>query len=215
MSAPAADGLARVLPCAALALALAGCPHQVAQPDAAILAADTGPADPRYLGAIALDDTAVSAIDPSTLPASPRACRAPLLARVTYVTDGDTIHVEGVSETTGDVTIRMIGVDAPEIMHGAGTVADCYGDEAAAFSLQLDGHLLWLTFDAQCLDPYGRTLAYLTYGPAEHQSWERQLLRRGFARTLSIAPNTTNAILYAEDAQLAEGEGVGLWSACP
>ncbi|MFO0683422.1 MAG: thermonuclease family protein [Sandaracinus sp.] len=207
--------LARAFVVLALALGATGCPHQSPPPDAALVEADTGPGDPRFLDPITLDDTAVMAMDPSALPASPSACRAPLLARVTFITDGDTIHVEGVTEATGDLTIRMIGINAPEIAHGAGTTAECYGDEATTFTRQLDGHLLWLTFDGECFDVYGRTLAYLTYGPAEHQSWERQMLRRGFARTLSIAPNTTNAITYAEDARLAEHEGAGLWSACP
>ena len=201
----------------ALALLVVGCPHQAPREDAAPDPGfDAGPPEPSFVGPVPFDDTAVSAIDPRTLPASPSACRAPLLARVTRVTDGDTFHVDGISESTGDLTIRIIGVNAPEIMHGAGTPpAECYGDEATVFTEQLVDHRVWLTFDPDCLDVYGRTLAYVTYGSAPTQMWERQMLRRGFARTLSISPNTTHRALFADDEAIAQSEHVGLWSACP
>ena len=100
-------------------------------------------------------------------------------------------------------------------MHGPGTVADCYGDSASAFSQQLLGHLVWLTFDPDCLDVYGRTLAYVTYGAASSQMWERQMLRRGFARTLAIAPNVSHRALFDDDEAVARIEQAGLWTACP
>lgn len=206
---------AAVWPLVVGALALAGCPHQASPDDAHVAAADTGPLDPSFEGPIAFDDGATMAIDPATLPAATGPCRAPLLARVTRDVDGDTVHVDGVSELTGDLDVRFIGVNAPEIAHGAGTVAECYGDEATTFTQQLEGHLVWLTFDRECFDVYGRTLAYVFYGSAPEQSWERQLLRRGFARTLSIAPNTSMRPTFDGDEAIAMSEGVGLWSACP
>lgn len=193
---------------------LPACPHQTAPVDAAVAAQDAGPLDPLFSGPIAIDDAVTMALDPTSLPAGPSACRAPLLARVTRAVDGDTTHVDGVSEVTGDLAIRFIGVNAPEIAHGAGTVTECYGDEATAFTSQLVGHLVWLTFDRDCLDAYGRTLAYVRYGPAESQSWERQMLRRGLARTLSISPNTTFRLTFEGDELAAQAERVGLWSAC-
>jgi endonuclease YncB( thermonuclease family) len=199
-----------------LALALVGCPHQAPHEDAAETPHfDAGPIDPSFDGTPAFDDDATTAIDPATLATSTSACRAPLLARVTRAVDGDTLHVDGISESTGDLTIRIIGVDAPEIAHGAGTVADCYGDEATTFTTQLVGHVVWLTFDPDCLDMYGRTLAYVIYGAAPSQMWERQMLRRGFARTLAIAPNTTHRALFTDDEAVAQIEHAGLWSACP
>jgi micrococcal nuclease len=200
----------------ALAAALTGCPHQSPPVDAVTPTFDAGPQDPAYVGPVPFDDMATMAIAPSTLPASTSACRAPLLARVTRVVDGDTFHVDGLSESTGDLTIRIIGIDAPEIMHGAGSPpADCYGDEATTFTRQLENHVVWLTFDPDCLDVYGRSLAYVIYGSAPTQMWERQMLRRGFARTLAIAPNTTHRALFSDDEAIAQLEHAGLWSACP
>ncbi len=200
----------------ALSALMLGCPHQEPPVDAAPPPRfDAGPPDPLFQGDITLDDVAVMAIDPSTLRAGASPCRAPLLARVTRVVDGDTMHVEGVSEPTGDLDIRFIGINAPEIAHGSGTVAECYGDAAHTFTMQLEGHLVWLTFDAECLDVYGRTLAYVTYGSGTSQMWERQLLRRGFARILSISPNTSYRPLFESDVTIAMSERAGLWSACP
>lgn len=201
--------------CVVLALALSGCPHQEPVVDAYVPQVDSGPPDPSFEGPVPFDDAATMALDPTTLPAGSSPCRAPLLARVTRDVDGDTIHVDGVSEPTGDLDIRFIGVNAPEIAHGTGTVAECYGDEATTFTTQLVGHLVWLTFDAECLDVYGRTLAYVSYGAAPEQMWERQLLRRGFARTLAIAPNTSYRPLFESDQSIAQNEHMGLWSACP
>lgn len=198
------------------AAALIGCPHQEPPVDAAAPPPhDVGPPDPAFEGPITFDDDATMLLDPTLLPAGAAACRAPLLARVTRDVDGDTMHVDGISEPTGDLDIRFIGVNAPEIAHAPGEVPDCYGDEATTFTRQLEGHLVWLTFDAECLDPYDRTLAYVYYGASPIQSWERQLLRRGFARTLSISPNTSQRGLFADDEMIAQNEHVGLWSACP
>jgi micrococcal nuclease len=194
---------------------LCGCPRSGSMLDAGSDIEDGGvlPGNP-FEGELTLDDDAVSAIDPATLPATAAACRRPLLGRVTFVSDGDTVHVSGVSEL-GEWQVRLIGVDTPEIAHG-GSPADCFGPEAQAFtSASLDGRLVWLTFDAGCLDSFERSLAYLWIGAGAGDLWQRQLLRRGMARTLSIAPNVTMARTFEDDQQIAADDDVGLWGACP
>ena len=197
-------------------LALSGCPRQSVDDDAG--SDDAGPYDPatgnRFTGEISLDDTRVMGTAPSSLRAGASACRAPLLVRVSRAVDGDTIHVTGISEPTGDIDVRFIGVNAPEIIHSAGDVNECYGPEATVFTNQLTGHLVWLTFDAGCEDIYHRTLAYVHIGAGDGDLWQRQLLRRGFARTLTVAPNDMYAPLLATDEMTAMTEGAGLWSAC-
>jgi micrococcal nuclease len=153
------------------------------------------------------------ALDPRTLQSGATACRGPLLGRVSRIVDGDTMHVNGVSEI-GEWDIRFIGVNAPEISH-MGSTPDCFGNEATVFTNQLAGRLVWLTFDAGCNDPYDRTLAYVWVGGGTGDLWQRQLLRRGFARTLSIDPNTSFAGVFEGEQSTAEAAGTGLWSACP
>lgn len=203
----------RSLPLVFAALALAGCiaaPRQTPVPD--------GGYDPaqgnRFDGPLALDDFRVRDLDPATLPSVEGACSAPQLAIVTYVSDGDT--VDGVLLDGTRITVRMIGVDTPEIEHGdGGPPAECYGNQATSLSELLRGRYVWLTFDQGCLDPFERTLAYVWVGSGPGDLWQRQLLRRGYARTLSIAPNTAMASTFEEDRASAEAADLGLWSACP
>jgi endonuclease YncB( thermonuclease family) len=162
---------------------------------------------------VAFDDDLVAAIDPSTLPAARSPCRAPVLARVTWATDGDTITVEPIDGAPRE-RVRMIGVDTPEVAHRAGEVDDCYGPEAHAFSRTLVDHLVWLTFDELCVDPYERTLAYVSLSPLPEGLWERQLLRRGLARALVIGRNRALETIVLADEARAREESRGLWDAC-
>ncbi|MCC6873297.1 MAG: thermonuclease family protein [Sandaracinaceae bacterium] len=205
---------ARVSALLALALSLTGCPRTTGTPRDAGFDA---PYDPtvgnRFQGPISLDDQRVAAIDPLSLSAGATPCRAPLLARVYQVTDGDTVSVLGVEEVV-DLRIRLIGVDTPEIAHDA-TPAECFGDEAAAFTSQLQGRVVWLTFDNSCLDPFGRTLAYVFVGGGAGDFWQRQLLRRGLARQFTDSSDRTFASLFAEDLSTAQAAPTGLWAVCP
>lgn len=162
---------------------------------------------------VVFDDDALRALDGSDLPAGAAPCRAPALVWVEWAVDGDTIDVT--DATTGAAEkVRVIGIDSPEVAH-PGTPADCYGPEAAAFTSALVGHLVWLTFEGACTDRYDRTLAHVHVAGAPEGSWARQLLRRGLARTLSIAPNTAYERLFESDERLARDGALGLWSACP
>jgi micrococcal nuclease len=182
---------------------------------------DAGPMESHYdpvLGnafdhPVELDDARVETMDPAGLPEGLSPCRPPVLVRVTRVTDGDTVFVSGVSEALAE-HVRLIGIDTPEIAHD-GMPADCYGPEADAFTGQLQSREVWLTFDAECRDPYDRLLAYVFVGPGPQDSWQRQLLRRGFAGTLRIPPNDTYYEQFAMDQAAAVRDAAGMWGACP
>ncbi len=190
-----------------------GCPRRTSEVDAGDtdVGYDSGVGD-AFTGEIVFDDARVMGIDPATLRSGASRCRAPILARVTRVVDGDTMHVTGVSEVLGDAVVRFIGVNAPEI---SSTPAECYGDAATVFTNQLSGHLVWLTFDVECMDRYDRLLAYVHIGAGYGDMWQRQLVRRGFAFATEFPPNSTFASRFASDQTVAESEGAGLWTACP
>ena len=89
------------------------------------------------------------------------------------------------------------------------------GDDAFAHTAgALDGRLVWLTFDAECLDVYDRTLAYVFRDSDEAGFFNRSLLRGGYGTTLTIEPNDTYAELFAADSRAARDEDAGLWAAC-
>lgn len=197
------------------ALALAGCPG---------LQDRTLAGGNDFEGPVRLDDDLVASVDPAMLPVvGPiAACNPPVLGVVTSVTDGDTIRVTPIEGTLPeDRPIRLIGVDTPEVAHPEGmppTTAECYGNTAGIFTEQLLDRVVWLTFDAGCTDSNGRYLAYVWVGPGIEDLWQRQLLRRGLATTLSIEPNTAYAGVFNEDELFAQGVDtgieLGLWAAC-
>lgn len=162
--------------------------------------------------AIVVSNDRTMLADVSKLPQAVTPCREPMLARVTRVLDGDTFYAVGVNETYSG-KIRILEVNAPEVAH-EGSAAECFGNTAMEFTQQLTDKQVWLSFDQECEDKYGRLLAYVTFGPGPQDSWERQLLRRGLARTLVIGKNTAMADKLHADENAAQSAGVGLWSAC-
>ncbi len=163
--------------------------------------------------ALAADDAAVRALDGTPLPTGANPCAAPMLVRVNYAVDGDTFYATPDGGGAARIKVRMIGVDTPEIEHD--DPAECYGDEAFAYTrAQLDGHLAWLSFDAECLDRYDRTLAYVTRGAGADGFYNRRLVQLGYATHLEVPPNDAYADMILADERAARTSGVGLWGAC-
>ena len=126
---------------------------------------------------------------------------------VVEVTDGDTIEVslpEGVED------VRYIGVDTPEVDPNIGV--ECFGKQASELNRELvEGEQVRLVFDAERRDRYDRLLAYVYVGETFVNA---ELVRRGYARTLTIEPNDTFAERFARLAQEAANAGRGLWGVC-
>ena len=130
-------------------------------------------------------------------------------ARVVRVIDGDTIEVS-IDGTTEDV--RYIGVDTPESVT-PGEPVECFGRRAAELNERLvSGRTVRLRFDRERRDRYGRLLAYVYVG---ERFVNAALMRGGYARTLTIAPNDSFAGLFDRLEQAAGNAGRGLWGACP
>lgn len=145
--------------------------------DAFAGAASPGATVPYSVHAERLRDPA--AADPSRMTA----------ARVVRVVDGDTVVAE-IRRPAGGLesreTLRLIGVDAPEL--GRGTrPADPGGPEsAAAARALLDGREVLLAFDRELRDRYGRVLAYLY--SLDGVCLNLELVRSGAARALLKYP---------------------------
>jgi micrococcal nuclease len=135
----------------------------------------------------------------------------PFSARVVRAVDGDTLLVRlasGASER-----VRVIGVDTPEDV-APGRPVQCWSRRAAAFTQRmLGGREVRLVPGRELHDRYGRLLAYVRR--SDGLDLEVELLRRGMARTLAIAPNVDRAARYATLEIAARRAGRGLWGACP
>ena len=86
-------------------------------------------------------------------------CAQPRQVRVGCVLDGDTFRV-GTCDPSAP-SVRLLGIDAPEIAHG-GQPAECYGIEATnALARRIEGEQVLLEFDENCYDVYNRELAWV------------------------------------------------------
>ena len=132
--------------------------------------------------------------------------------RVVRVIDGDTIRVQ-LDDPREQRTVRYIGVDTPETVK-PGEAVQCYGHAASEFNSRLvAGRRVALVLGRERRDRYGRLLAYVR---VEHgASVEDELLRGGYARTLTIPPNDDRASHYAALERRARSRHRGLWGACP
>ncbi|MEA2687011.1 MAG: micrococcal nuclease [Actinomycetota bacterium] len=127
---------------------------------------------------------------------------------VDRVIDGDTIVV------AGGYHIRLIGIDTPETKDPRRPV-QCFGQEASAFLTDLlpRGTGVRLVGDVEDLDIYDRTLAY-AYRLPDGLFVNADLVRQGYARTLTIPPNVAHADEFLALVEQAREAGRGLWSAC-
>ncbi|HEX2032158.1 MAG TPA: thermonuclease family protein [Actinomycetota bacterium] len=132
------------------------------------------------------------------------------LVPVLRVVDGDTLHV---LRRGRDETIRLIGIDTPEVDWYGGR-AECFGAVAGRFLTGLlQGERVRLEFDEERIDPYGRTLAYLYL--EDGRFLNLLLVRRGFATVTIYEPNDRHEDRLRAAEEAARSSEAGLWSACP
>ena len=126
--------------------------------------------------------------------------------KVVRVIDGDTIEIEGGEK------VRYIGMDAPETVDPVKPV-QCFGPEASAENKKLvEGKIVLLEKDTSERDRYGRLLRYVYVG---NVFIDLDLVRDGFARVLTMAPDVEYERQFVAAEQQAQQTKKGLWSACP
>ena len=139
-------------------------------------------------------------------------------ARVVEVVDGDTVVVELAG---GDrESVRYIGIDTPE--SNPDVPYECFGHESERANADLvGGREVTLEIGREPRDDYGRLLAFVRVAARGGPGGERQellvnaeLIRLGYARTLTIAPNDVLAPLFERLEAEAGRAGRGLWGAC-
>ncbi len=118
-----------------------------------------------------------------------------------------------------DLTVRLVGVNAPESVKPNAPV-ECFGPQASDFAkAQLTGRAVRLEFDPSQgrTDQYGRTLAYLwVERPGTTPTlFNRTAVRQGYAfeRQYGPTPPAWKAELRAAQ-KAAQKHRAGLWRAC-
>lgn len=129
---------------------------------------------------------------------------------VVRVVDGDTaiIAIDG-----EDTRVRFIGVDTPESVNPIDESKNTpEGKEASDFTKELlTGKTVYLEYDVQLADDYGRTLAYV-YLDDGTTMVQTLLLEKGLATTMTIQPNSKYASLFYSTMVTARENNVGFWA---
>ncbi len=132
-------------------------------------------------------------------------------AKVLRVVDGDTLQIQfdGQKER-----LRLIGVDTPETVAPDRPV-EHYGKEASDYTRQnLENKTIYMEFDVQERDKYGRLLAYVWTepDPAFEKSFNARLIYEGYAQVMTVPPNIKykDELLILEES--ARKNNRGLWA---
>lgn len=155
---------------------------------------------------------------PSAAPAStgPPAGAQPV--RVDFPLDGDSLQATvaepgPVIGTPGQVQLRLLGIDAPEL-HGADGGPQCWAEPARdeLHRLAPPGARLWVLSDAERRDPYQRYLVYAWTDDGRFVNAE--LAARGAVRELAIRPNLAHQPGIGAAVAAARTARKGIWGSC-
>lgn len=130
--------------------------------------------------------------------------------KVERIVDGDTIVV---SKNGEEKTIRLIGIDTPELNFTGDGAADPFGIAALDYAKSmLIGKNVELEMDVQETDQYGRLLAYVWI---DGIMLNKLLLEQGIAKVATYPPNVKYADEFMSIQQRAMEQKLGIWSNQP
>ena len=119
------------------------------------------------------------------------------------VIDGDTV------KTAAGDSIRLLGVDTPEI-DWENNNSEYYAEEARDFSTEnLLGKNVFLEYDNEKEDHYGRTLAYIFQ---DGENFNQKLLENNYANLMIVAPNDQYEAEFKKAVKKARKSRLGIWS---
>jgi micrococcal nuclease len=163
---------------------------------------------PRRIGLLALIVALAIALPLAVRHAIAGNAPPPARGVVERVVDGDTVIVRAGG---GEERVRLLGIDTPETVDPDRPVG-CFGPQASAYAKHLlTGQSVSLVYDRELHDRYDRLLAYVYLRGVFVNA---RLVELGYARTLSIPPNTAHAGELAGLERRAALAGRGLWGAC-
>ncbi len=141
---------------------------------------------------------------------------------VVRVVDGDTFHCR--LSSGEEVKVRLIGVDTPESSDNPKARRDAersgqsleeiikMGRASAEFTKRVlpKGETVYLEFDVQKTDRYGRLLAYVWL--RDGRMLNELIVREGYAMVYTIPPNVKYQERFLEAQRYARENRKGLWS---
>ncbi len=131
--------------------------------------------------------------------------------QVERVVDGDTFVIDYNGE---DTKVRLIGVDTPESVSNDKDSNVKWGDKASAYTKKLlTNETVYLEFDKEKQDRYGRLLAYVYLKDQENDyiMLNQTLVMNGYARAAYYSPNGKYRETFEEMEEKAEKQKKGFW----
>lgn len=149
-------------------------------------------------------------------------------AKVVYIVDGDTVDIQledssGGSGSADKTRIRLLLINAPESKGDYENNPEAYALAASNFTkMLLLNNNVWVEYDVEKTDRYGRTLAYLWLDEVNYEykgiqyhekevMFNELLLKHGLAHVAVYKPN----VFYKERFYAIENEAkesrVGMW----
>lgn len=135
-------------------------------------------------------------------------------ARVMQVIDGDTFYA---AIGNSEIKVRLIGVDTPESVHTDPSQNTVWGTYASDYTkgILLEDMTVYLEYDEEPTDKYGRTLAYvwLVQDTSDTENMLNAILvRDGYAYDKVFRPNDKYAVVFEQLRIAAQNAGAGLWA---
>ena len=125
---------------------------------------------------------------------------------VNRVVDGDTIKIDYNGK---EESVRLIGIDTPESVHSNKEKNTKEGLIASQFTKdKLEGKDVFLEFDVQERDQYGRLLAYVWI---DGEMFNKVLLREGYAQVATFPPNVKYQDDFIKLQNHAIENNIGFW----
>ena len=142
--------------------------------------------------------------------------------KVAYVIDGDTYKVYYEGKKT---SVRLIGIDTPESSKNKKAYRDAekshtdiekivqMGKEATSFAERYisPGQTIYLEFDVQKTDRYGRLLAYVWLDQTKTKMMNEISVREGYATVYTFPPNVKYQERFLKAQREAREKRIGLW----
>jgi len=127
--------------------------------------------------------------------------------RITYIVDGDTFH--GINTEGEKRKFRPIGINTLETGKRNGRPEPFHQEATDFTTAMLMDQTVRIVYDVTELDRYGRHLVYVYL--QDGTFFNLEIVRAGWARTMTIAPNVKYAELFSEAQREAREQGRGSW----
>ena len=125
--------------------------------------------------------------------------------------DGDTFLTVIDGE---EIKVRLIGVDTPESVNEVNPEKNCKeGNIASDYTKKLlAGETVYLEYDINKTDDYGRTLAYVYLDESGSDMVQERLLKDGMANVISVGSNIKYLFKFRFLAAQARAKKSGFWA---